>query len=439
MQMQTSAPKTKKNKKTTEAANKDWRQLRTMSAEIPKQAIWSGCLGLAAYPKNADRVTVIELAGDVVLVPIEEMSWLVMLDIPPGNWLEKPYLCRRYTAVTEMSIEAGALRLTLNKPSKTWDHWNLPAGRSEREFAIANRTLKAMLTYGRTFRAPWKAKAAVFAALGQGIYFGEEQNLVTADAVPRFEEAFFRPYAELSSRATVPRLLSGATTSIRGVSQLNASVMEAFVSALEAGLPIRSKVQGEYVGSCPTPSYGNMTAAQESLCHWQGFLTQTNGLSSQHKIPLVTGHGMLHIKPGDKVRVGDEIGFATAELPTGWRELSGYAAKYYSLPRFGVSTVMRDLLLHHWLESQIERCPASGKRFIPYELVAAAATREGSNQTLMERAWLNVVVPTNCWNDKVNGYILPALRQPRWNKFRFTHCGVDMDLQPRDPRFIVTK
>jgi hypothetical protein len=418
-------------------AHEEWRELRSMAASIPTWDLWSGCIGLAVYPVDPQNLTVLDKPDAGVLIPAEELTWMAMVDLPPGRWNEKPVKPVRFVTTAKAKLHCRVPRIDFTQPELKWNHWRIPfdtirrgkrimqAGthspdalnsrKHEREFYIANRCLRAMLTQARTFRKSWK-KAYQDTP---GVYYGADGTV--ADKKVRCEDAMPRPYYQLHEDVRGYDLLKATMVTVDGAELLCPGVIEHFIRDLADGLEVRSPVSGVYQG-----------ITQETKTETMHLI---HGDEEAYTVRLMKKHGSLHVKPGDKVRKGDAIGFAARQLPDVWKKLRSPFARYGRLSNYGIGPKVLRHHLINWFDRKI--ITVDSKSFIDAELAITACTNPKA-EGFITGLWFDTVRDLDCLNehDKVWAYIPPAMRQRNWNDWRFSCGALELDCRPYDPRLM---
>jgi len=423
----------------------EWRELKSLTSRVPVWDLWAGCMGIAMFADDPEDVNPMMLDDDTCLVRASAFSWLAMVSVPPGHWEGERNRGVRHTAVFKHSIEHGALKLSLDGSKLKWDHWRLPFDKLRRngkvrvagvhspdalnsnyhprEFSIANAVLRSMVTQGRTFRRSWRKNYD--GEPETGIYFGADKTCV--DEVPHAAHSIPRPWVRLADGVTSEWLVEASMVkTIRGES-LAPELQRRFVYALGNGLPISAPVNGTFVGTCDPPE---SHSGRKGLV-W--FLFE--GEDKHVCVPSVKGHTTLHIDVGQTVRTGDEIGFMSRQLPQKWFDIRSDFSRYNRLSEFGISPETRQLMVELWLDQQIYYTPAGA--FAPYCLVSAANTQNSGE--LVSGWYFNVATSVDCYNERLDAYIFPALRQRTWDDFTVDLLDIAVNLTPRDERFSLDK
>jgi hypothetical protein len=420
----------------------EWRQLQQARLSVGPDAAWPGCVGIAWMLRG--QPAAIELKNELVLVHRRDLSWLTMSYVParrmgfpsgaPNFW---------WAAVERAWLSNGALRIGGRQPWLGWGHQYLPGGSARlaldaaahpQEYDLANAVMRTMLSSACN-RLPGYRRANPPA---DGLYFGEDRTSYPLQDVPPASACFPVPYVALDADVDLDALLDSAFDGRERPCEFaatlpQAGLRESLCADLAAGLPVRSPFAGTYLGLVPPPP--GCPTERRRHCRFHAFkLTDgsTRLLRLFHKTELQR-------RPGEPVRLGDELGYETPLLAEDWQQLSSpeqfvslYSDAWFS-PRnqryYGLPETELAQLIRNWFTRQA--LYQGGRLFIPYQLIATAMTRPGGCPAV-RGIYFNIVnTSIDTFNERLNAGILPAIPQPAPLAWRFNFQGINLDFEPQ--------
>ena len=403
------------NLKTTE--HERWRRANDSVGIIATKDLWPSCVGMAMLFETDDIV-------DGNFIWNGDVKWLTLFNVPPGQLVGSRTQETRWATVSTASLRYGAVmigREGLNYDfrqcpfnTRKVGHRILTAGEGDvlnlnheqhpQIFKVSNKVLESVISFGFRFRRNW-GKPDGKLIYGNGAH----------DRLMKPEEWFPTPYVELPYGLTVDEALD-AQRDHKNPYIVPTSIREAFTKEVDAGLPLRSLIDGTYLGEdSPQPGELEGKWAQKNLVVHEVLGNERNFRFVLHK----ECRPVVHV--GEDVTRGSVFAYRLPKLPAEYEgkpwETVNPSRKWFALPRI-LGKSRFEFEYRSWFKGESRVSSTNGEDFplVPWHLVSHLGTHP-ANDDFPLQFWK---LPNN-WGDLYDhacgALIAPPIRIHGWDTF----------------------
>lgn len=406
-----------------------WRSHRALIKHIPRKYVgYRGCLGLGMGVNTAE----IEQYDDQrIFAKDADVTWYVMQDIPYGKW----------STALNREVHLGSVRKTgfrygmpfIGALQKQFDFRRCPYDQVVRDdivrpsdaeclkpsvdeaaFKAFNAIEWAMTSTAFFFRGTWAPKVKhYYETLGleqskrRQLLFGQEIFDSVAPSRNWMPEPYLafrvRDARDIFERATTKSLLTGKRT-------YTLSFKQAFIADCEARLPITAPIGGKVIDIHKGLKF-------DALGGCKTVVILDPESKARCEQPVLPGF-VPKIKIGDTVAKGECLGWDGPQLPEEFGRMTVFKQWLQCLPQLFGGAAAFDSVLKMWFERQHVRLK-KGFIHLPASIAAPAALTLAVNEEL----WWNIAPAMPYYNEPLDTFVFPTLRQGAWNEHR-------MDLTP---------